>query len=279
MQTLRFAAIAIGLVLATAACAERAPLDGKSCPCAAGERYVCCGSSNRCQSPEEACGGSGGYVDGGAGGTFAGSGGYPGSGAGGKFAGSGGYDVGQPDAAYEDYGGQAGSPFIHIDGGYGYADDTDAGTRPPLPPLCTLSRSAYDFEWQFIVPTCGKPPAPGQDPRTVPACHNGSFAPRLDDTDLIGRRLVSPSAGTVRLTCKSDPWINLVDWSKSYVLTKTNPSLASGQNAVACLFNAGKGMLRMPASDDANPSKPLTPEQWDCLRLYVFTIATGTPGF
>jgi hypothetical protein len=257
MQTLRFTVIAVGLVLATAACAERAPIDGKSCPCAAGERYVCCGSNNRCQSPEEACGGSGGYADsgaGGAGGMFAGSGGDAGRGAGGMFAGSGG-DSDDP-RGYAGYSGRGG-----------------------LPPFCTLWPTARDLERQFIVPTCGRPTLPGQDPAKAPACHNGNFAPKLDDANLIAEGLVLPPAGTVRLTCKNDPWINLVDWSMSYVLTKTNPNLASGQNAVACRFTSGKGMLRMPASEDASPSKPLTPEQWDCLRLYVFTIATGAPGF
>jgi len=143
-------------------------------------------------------------------------------------------------------------------------------------PACPMYDDDADkIEAMFIVPTCGKPVPPGTDPMNAPACHNGNFAPRLDMAGMIADGLANPpSSGAMRLTCKSDKWIDKTDWKKSYVITKTNPGLSSAMNAVMCVNTTGKGMFRMPASEDTKPSEPLSREQYDCVRFYVKKLAT-----
>jgi hypothetical protein len=158
-------------------------------------------------------------------------------------------------------------------GGDNGSNGGSGGGDPPIPDCPMYEDDLGKIEAMFIVPTCGKPAAPGQDPKTVSACHNGGFAPKFDMAGMIQDDLVTPPAGTVRLTCKMDKWIDKTDWAKSYVVTKTNPGLASGLNAVMCVNSTQKGMLRMPASEDTNPSKALTPEQYECIKYYAYKLA------
>jgi hypothetical protein len=165
--------------------------------------------------------------------------------------------------------GGAGGEMMGGEGGI----DGEGGMAGGMP-KCTLYDDDMDqIETKFIVPTCGKPLAPGQDPKELLPCHNTTFAPKMDVAGMIADDLVTPPAGTVRITCKAtDKWINKDDWTKSYMVTKTNPALASGTGAVKCA-DGKNGMLRMPASIDATPSEPLTKEQYDCIRYYVYKLA------
>jgi hypothetical protein len=238
MRELCFTTTAI-VSLVVLSCAPRATLDDKGCPCADG--YVCCAVLDRCLSPLEACGPGGGT-----GGTAGGQAGANGSG------------------GMSASGGEGGS----IGSGSG-------GDQGMAIPRCTLWATQGELEERFLVPTCGKPILPGDDPLKAPACHNGSFVPKMDVGIYMADELLAADSATVRkrLSCKADPWIDRADWTKSNVLTKSDPSAPDGPKAIKC-SNGASGMLRMPASVDITQAPPLTREQFDCLRWYVFKLAT-----
>jgi hypothetical protein len=155
-----------------------------------------------------------------------------------------------------------------------HADEDDPVGSGGIP-KCTLWPDLDQLETQFIVPSCGKPATPGQDPATVPACHNGAFVPALDHAGLLEDNLKHPSAAVTqkRLTCKGDPWIDTEDWTRSYVITKTNVATSGAKNAIRCLSNGANGMARMPSATDSNPSVVLRQEEYDCIRYFVYKLA------
>jgi hypothetical protein len=164
------------------------------------------------------------------------------------------------------------------DGGASDNGADDARKAGPVGlPKCTLWADTAEIERKLIVPTCGKPSAPGQDPRTVPACHNGTFVPEMDVSGMIEDNLMRPSqsASRMRLTCKQDPWINTNDWTKSYLVAKTDPAAqgANVKNAIRCPSNGAGGMARMPFSTDNTPAPPLTTAEYDCIRFYAYKLA------
>ena len=253
MKAIRFA-VTTGVLLLAYSCAQRSPLDGKRCPCVQSEGYVCCVPTNTCQLAQEPCAADAAK---GGGGVAAAAGGAGGS-------------------AYD---GVAGYPIIDTDGGYIYSND--GAVAPPLPPKCKIWPTRRAIEEKFLIPGCGKPGYDGQDPKTIPACHNGSFVPAMDDAKFMAAELTMPSEATTkkRLTCKAtDMWINPVDWTKSYVITKSDPSAGDEKDAVKCSDGRG-GMARMPfISDPQYPPPPLTKDEFDCLRWYVFKLATDPGG-
>jgi hypothetical protein len=160
-------------------------------------------------------------------------------------------------------------------GGEGGVADGDGGTSGSVVPTCKMWKDEAEIEEKFILPTCGKPLAPGADPLTSPACHNGAFVPEMDMAGMIADGLKMPDSATARkrLSCKADPWIAMgADWQKSFVLTKTDPTVPDGNKAVKC-SNGATGMARMPFSVDATTAPPLTQDEYDCVRFYVYKLA------
>ena len=147
--------------------------------------------------------------------------------------------------------------------GAGGAAGAGGGT---LAPFCTKYSSMREIEQRLIVPGCGVPLMPGQNPSDQPACHNGSFVPELDIVNMVPMNLLSASTRQ-RLSCKNDPFINREDWRKSFVLICANPALPDGNRAVTC--SDGKpGRARMPFFEP-----PLAADDYECLRRYVYELA------
>jgi hypothetical protein len=163
-------------------------------------------------------------------------------------------------------------------GGTGGAEGLDPPVDGGAPPRCKLWKDQGEIEEKLLVPTCGVPVPRGADPSKSPPCHSGDFVPRMDMPGMIEMNLLHPSSIDLRkrLVCKiTDPWVALGDrWETSFMLKKTNPALGSGDRAVTCADGKGNGMARMPSrSDPAIPSLPLTTDEYDCVRFYVYKLA------
>jgi hypothetical protein len=280
MASLRSVVLAAAcLVMSIDACGERAPLEGKGCPCVESQGYSCCAASNRCVRAGEACERTGAATADAAAVDAPAAGGNDHSGTGGFGDGTGGGLA----PGWDDTGGTAfitgedGSAPADIDSGddSGSGDDGvsagDAGLVLPLPPpACAKGRTVREVERNFIVPTCGRPKTEGQADKDVPGCHNGNFAPRLDMAGMIAERLLANDQ-TGRLSCKNDFYVDLADWSRSNMIYKSDPRLPGSPNihdAAHCL-DGKPAKARMPFLED-----PLSNADFECLRWYIYKLAT-----
>jgi hypothetical protein len=104
------------------------------------------------------------------------------------------------------------------------------------------------------------------------ACHNGAFQPTLDNVDLLRANLLDGEMPNKRLSCKQDPLVNKADWSKSFMIRKSDPALNGDDvlHAVTCLDGSPNGKARMPFQ-----MPPLTADEFDCMRWYIYQLATN----
>jgi hypothetical protein len=234
------------LAVSAYACSERAPLDGKGCPCAEGEGYFCCEETGRCLRHGEACGSGAG----GAGGSATAGGGATGSG--GSPTGSGG-SAGNPTGSDGGKGGTSVVADAGPTGGRGGAGGTE---MLPPPPFCPYE-TTQEIEEKLIVPTCGRP---GQGDTMM--CHNGNFKPKLDVAGEIARVLIEIRPA---LNCSRDKLILKANWQQSFILRKANPDSEN----VTCADGRSDGMKRMPFK-----LPPLSRAEYECLRWYVYQLAS-----